>query len=321
MIAALILGGVFYFYNHTLYSSSGEGKVFEIEKGEGIREIAKKLKENDVIDCQSCFVYYMLSKSLSDNVFPEKYHLGNDLTIPELAVILTSEKEYEIKMTFPEGWTSWEMAKKIANNGFSDQKFLKIVANPSLEFLENHDLSKNLKNLEGYLFPDTYFFFEEESEDDIVSKMVNNFQNKITLEMKEDIEKQGKTLNEIITMASIIEGEVNNQKDRKIVSGIFWDRIKNGQALESCATLAYVLGENKKQYTFEDTRVSSPYNTYINPGLPPGPVSNPGIESIEAAIYPTFTDYNYFLSDPETGETVYARTLEEHNKNKDNHGL
>ena len=321
LITALVLSGVFYFYNQTFYSSSGKGKNFQIEKGDGIREIAQKLDEEGVINCRFCFVYYMLIKGISGNVLPEKYHISNNLTVPELAVILTSEKEYEIKITFPEGWTNQEMAEELKIQGFSGENFLEIAENPSPEFLKKHELPMAMENLEGYLFPDTYFFFEEEDETEIISKMLNNFGNKVTPEIREEIEKQGKTLEEIIIMASIIEGEVNNDKDRKIVSGIFWDRIKNSQALESCATLAYVLGENKKQYTFEDTRVESSYNTYLNLGLPPGPVNNPGLEAIVAAVYPTFTQYNYFLSDPETGNTVYSKTLEEHNANKDKYGL
>jgi UPF0755 protein len=102
----------------------------------------------------------------------------------------------------------------------------------------------------------------------------------------------------------------------EIVSGLFWDRIKNRQALESCATLAYILGENKAQYSLEDTQINSPYNTYRNRGLPPGPITNPGLNAIKAAIYPIYTDYNYFLSDPKTGDTIWSKTFEEHKQNK-----
>jgi UPF0755 protein len=119
-------------------------------------------------------------------------------------------------------------------------------------------------------------------------------------------------------MASVIEKEVRSANDMKIVSGIFWNRIKNGQALESCATLAYILGVNKSQYSYEDTRINSPYNTYINRGLPAGPIANPGLKAIEAAIYPEDTAYNYFLTASETGETIFSKTYQEHlnNKNK-----
>jgi len=117
-------------------------------------------------------------------------------------------------------------------------------------------------------------------------------------------------------MASLLEKEVNTKEDREIVSGIFWRRIKEGRPLQSCATIAYILGIDKWRYSFEDTRIKSPYNTYLHKGLPPGPISNPGVESIRSAIFPRKSDYNYFLTDPETGNTIFAETIEEHNQNK-----
>jgi len=102
----------------------------------------------------------------------------------------------------------------------------------------------------------------------------------------------------------------------KIVSGIFWDRIKNGQPLESCATLAYILGQNKPQYSIEDTKTDSPYNTYLILGLPPSPISNPGLQAIKAAIYPEYTKYNYFLNRQDTGETIFSVDYDEHLRNK-----
>ena len=115
---------------------------------------------------------------------------------------------------------------------------------------------------------------------------------------------------------------MTTSEDFKIVSGIFWKRIKIGLALQSCATLAYVLGENKEQYSLEDTQIESPYNTYKYKGLPPGPVSNPGLATILAALYPETTDYLYFLTDPnDRKNTVYSKTFEEHNLNKQKYGL
>jgi UPF0755 protein len=118
-------------------------------------------------------------------------------------------------------------------------------------------------------------------------------------------------------MASIIQKEVTSEADMKTVSGIFWNRIKSGQGLESCATLAYILGVNKPIYSLEDTQIDSPFNTYRNQGLPPAPISNPGAQAIIAAVYPDETDYVFFLSRPDTGETVFSRTYEEHLANKD----
>ena len=146
--------------------------------------------------------------------------------------------------------------------------------------------------------------------------MLNNFDQKLDEKMRKDIQAQGKTIFEVLIMASLIEKEVRSVEDMKIVSGIFWDRIKYGQALESCASLAYILGENKTVYSQEDTQINSPYNTYRNKGLPPGPIANPGLNAIQAAIYPQYTEYNYFLTDPETGQTIWSKTFEEHKQNK-----
>jgi UPF0755 protein len=179
-------------------------------------------------------------------------------------------------------------------------------------------------SLEGYLFPDTYRFFSDSRADEIIVKMLENFDKKLTPKMREDIAAQGRSIFEIVTMASLIEKEApinyasGENHDAKIISGIFWNRLKNGQALQSCATLAYVLGENKPQYSEADTKVNSPFNTYLNKGLPPAPIANPGILAIEAAIYPIDNEYNYFLTPAGTKKIIFSRTYEEHliNKNK-----
>jgi UPF0755 protein len=118
-----------------------------------------------------------------------------------------------------------------------------------------------------------------------------------------------------------VEKEVRSEEDMKTVAGIFWKRVKDEYLLQSCATLAYILGEDKTQYSYEDTQINSVYNTYLNPGLPPGPVSNPGLNAIQASINPEENDYYYFLSDPKTGKTIFSKTLEEHNLNKVRYGL
>jgi UPF0755 protein len=177
--------------------------------------------------------------------------------------------------------------------------------------------------LEGYLYPDTYRVFASSTPEEIITKMLSNFDKKLTPQMREDIAASGHTINQIVTMASIIEKEApisyqtGDNRDARIISGIFWRRLKNDQPLQSCATLAYVLGVDKKQYSGTDTQVNSPYNTYVNRGLPPGPISNPGILAIEAAIYPLASDYNYFLTPSGSQKIVYAATYEEHLRNKE----
>jgi UPF0755 protein len=206
----------------------------------------------------------------------------------------------EVSVLIREGLNSREMNAYLKEKGYlKDDSFL-----------------NSAKKYEGYLFPDTYRMFKDFTAEDLITKMRANFEKKLTPDLREAMEKSGHSPEDIIIMASLLEKEVRTEADMKIVAGIFWDRDAIGQALQSCASLAYILGVNKVQYSYEDTQIDSPYNTYKHRGLPPGPISNPGLKAIKAAIYPTKTDYNYFLSRPDTGETVFSVTLDEHNAAK-----
>ena len=326
ILLAIIAGSFFYFryqvyYSHGAYRSI---KMFKIEKGEGNGLVSSNLKNEGLISGKWYFYYYMRVHSLLNKILPGDYQLSGDMTIPEIANAITQEQSKFAKITFPEGWDSKKMAERLSANSFPGDEFLGIVENPPFDLTSRYSFFSLLPkgtSLEGYLFPDTYFFSQKFSAEEITGKILNNFDNQLTPDLREEIKRQGKSLKEIITMASIIEKEVKNDEDRKIISGIFWNRIKAGQPLQSCATISYILGVSKKQYSFEDTRIQSPYNTYLNRGLPPGPISNPGIASIKAAIYPLKTDYNYFLSDSQTGKTIFSKSIEEHNANKARVGL
>ena len=193
------------------------------------------------------------------------------------------------------------------------------------DFSEKYDFLKDKPtyySLEGFLFPDTYRVFSDASVNDVVDKMLANFDKKLTPKMRQDIAAQGKTIYEVIIMASLIEKEAPidysdlENKDARIVSDIFWGRLKSGQALQSDATLTYFLNDNKPSHSGADLEIDSLYNTYKYPGLPPTPICNPGLRAIEAAIYPLDTNYNYFLTDLDGGNIYYASTYQEHLQNK-----
>ncbi len=165
--------------------------------------------------------------------------------------------------------------------------------------------------LEGYLFPDTYAVAAGAQMDDILKLFLANFKKKAVEEIGEE------DIFETITIASLIEKEVISYEDKRLVSGIMRNRLKIGMPLQIDATITYLTGRRSVNIPILETRIKSPYNTYVNTGLPIGPISNPGIDSIRAAMDPKENDYFYYLSKP-TGETVFSRTLEEHNyaKNK-----
>lgn len=241
---------------------------------------------------------------------------------PEPSPIVYKEEK---TLKIIEGYRNRDIANLLLKNNLA-------TAEEFAQAQENFDVSKfpiltdkpKDTDLEGYLYPDTYRVFASSTATEIITKMISNLEKKISPQMRADINSQGKTINEILTMASIIEKEApinyasGDNKDAKIISGIFWRRITAGQALQSCATLAYILGVDKAQYSEEDTKVESPYNTYQHRNLPPGPIANPGILAIEAAIYPTATNYNYFLTPSGSKKIIYAATYQEHlnNKNK-----
>ena len=142
--------------------------------------------------------------------------------------------------------------------------------------------------------------------------MRDNFDKKLTTDLREEIQKQGKTIFEIVTMASLIEKEVREKEDKEIVSGILWKRLKNNIPLQVDATISYITGKQTTKISREETQIDSPYNTYKYLGLPIGPICNPGIDSIKAAIYPKNSQHWYYLSTSE-GKTIFSETLEEHN--------
>lgn len=267
-----------------------------------------------------------------------KQLIGRDKPLPE------PEPREEMEIRLLEGWSIKDMAnyfEKInlfTKEEFIESTFLKSfiieeeVLNEdgeknivSINLLERFEFLKDLKpesSLQGYLYPDTYRIFVDSKPRDVIIRMLENFDKKLSAEMRENIKKQSKTIHEIVTLASIIEKEapIDYQKsdnyDAKMIAGVFYNRLNNNQALESCATLAFILGVNKEQYSLEDTRVESPYNTYLHRGLPPGPITNPGNLAILAAIEPIDNNYFFFLTPSKTRDIIYSRTYQEHLNNK-----
>jgi UPF0755 protein len=203
------------------------------------------------------------------------------------------------RITLPEGLTSKEMSMIIAKElpQFDPMQFQN----------ETHDK-------EGYLFPDTYFFFTVATSGAVRTALEDNFFKK-TDALHQDALQGDKNWNDILTMASIIEGEAVTKEDRYIVSGILWNRIKNNMRLQVDAPFAYILGKGSLQLTLDDLKSDSPYNTYRSFGLPPTPINNPGLEAIDAALHPATTTYMFYLSD-KNGTMHYAKTFSEHKQNK-----
>jgi len=327
-VIVLIIAGLLYcgwFILQIFNPLNLEITEFTISEGEGVNQISYNLNQQGIIRSPFVFEAYAYLKGIESDFKAGDYILPSVINVKRLTeILIVGQSVEEWTLTIPEGWTINDIALRleaIGNfkaeelfeaTGFNQPKNKINFDISEYDFLDDHP--KNI-SLEGYLFPDTYRYFAYATIDDVLRKMLNNFDKKLTQQMRDDIIAQDKTLFEIITMASIIEREVKTEQDRPIVSGIFWNRLNIDMALQADSTVNYITGKKTPSVSLEDLEIDSPYNTYKYRGLPPGPISNPGLASIMAAIYPTDTDYLYFLTDTD-GNVYYAKTFEEHVKNK-----
>ncbi|MDR0931014.1 MAG: endolytic transglycosylase MltG [Clostridiales bacterium] len=218
-----------------------------------------------------------------------------------------------IKIVIPEGYEVRQIADLLEENGLINRKkFYDELENGAFDYPFIKNISRKENRLEGYLFPATYMISQTESEHEIIDKMLNKFNQVFDLSCYNAADNLKMTSDQVITLASIIEREAQGDVDRSKVSSVFHNRLDIGMPLQSCATVQYILKERKPVLSVADTQIKSPYNTYINKGLPIGPIAAPGEKAINAALYPADTDYYYFVFT--NGKHIFSKTLEEHNR-------
>lgn len=299
-------------------------QIFEIKRGENAWAVAKNLEDTRIIRSRFGFLYALARlKKLDGGMVAGEYRLAPEFSSREIALRITTGQAFsrDIRVTFPEGFTALQMADRLTEAGLPGEAFLSLVREPKEEWRSEFPFLGSIPlggGLEGFLFPDTYRFDRQADAERIIRVLLETFGKKAWPLFS------GQSLSdayETLVLSSIVETEVRSDRDRSLVAGIFLRRLSIGQPLQSDATVKYVLGLNKVQHSFEETRTDSPYNTYVHKGLPPGPIANPGLSAITATLNPVQNKTFYFLSDPKTGETVFAETFEKHVRNKAAHGL
>ncbi|MDA1038366.1 MAG: endolytic transglycosylase MltG [bacterium] len=281
-------------------SSGAEAVQFVIAEGSGVSIVADQLKKEKIIRSPILLKVYAKFTGQEDRVQVGDFELFKKMSAQSVLSIITNATASEVQVTLLEGWTLDDMGNYLDGLG--------VVSRAEWSKVATHDL-------EGYLFPDTYRFLKEVTAEEIVKRMREEMEEKITSAMRAEMDRRGINMHEVLTMASIIEREVRGDKDRRMVSDLFWRRLDIGMALQADSTVNYVTGGKNPSISFVDRDIDSPYNTYKYRGFPPGPISNPSLSSIEAAIYPESNDYFFFLTDPE-GKVYYGRTLGEHSTNR-----
>lgn len=325
-LGVIVLAGFFailYFPNN-----SARGTItFRIEEGSGVNEISADLYNAGLIRSKFVFETYVWLLRGEGRILAGEHALDSRNNIVMLTRILITGDAVvnETIIQLIEGWSMADMATYIEEKGVMSQAdFLQLADITDVRTLLPEaryaflDDKPEGKNLEGYLFPDTYHVFKNPTLADVVKKMLDNFDQKLSPELREEIQSQGRTVFEVMILASILEREVQSDVDMRNAADVFLKRIKIGMPLQSDATVNYITGKKATRPSLDDLAVDSPYNTYKYAGLPPGPISNPGLTAIRAAIEPTPNDYYYFITNA-AGAAVFARTLEEHQKNIQTH--
>jgi len=297
-------------------SNNSEPVTITVSTGDTLSSVAEDLANNGVIRSKLWFKYK--GRDIAENIKPGKYDIGPGLSIEKIFdIIQEGEQEEQIKITFPEGFTLYQFAQKIEEEGLgSTEEFI----NATNDYFNTKDFDFDTSdlyfNMEGYLFPDTYFFTKDQSMESIVLILASTMENIFTEEYRSRAQVLGLSTHEVLTIASLIEREAYNDDERSRISGVIHNRLEVNMLLQIDATVIYGKGEGKEHMTRvlkKDLRIDNPFNTYKNVGLTPGPIASPGKKSIYAALYPEDHDYFYYVLG-ENGH-VFSKTYDEHRQN------
>ena len=339
LLFALSFGGTLFALQRDATSERNAGSVrMDIPTGESVQNIAASLKREGLIRSATLFRFYLTYRELDRNLRTGTFLFPRDATYAELAQILVEGEGTEIAITIPEGFTVAQIDALLAEKGVTQagevltcarecdfSGFAFLPPPPSLGSAEvparvqaggRRAGDRFGSRLEGYLFPDTYFVSAPDfTAKAFLERLLGTFQQRVLAGLGQNFAASERSLQEVITMASLIERETKGDEERPMVSGILWKRFDSGRALDVDATIRYALGKVTEVLTRTDLEVDSPYNSRRHAGLPPGPIANPGLKSIQAALHPEDSRYWYYLHGDD-GVIHYAETNDEHNENK-----
>lgn len=298
VVAIILVGGFIFLFAPP--SDFPSGVTIVINRGTTLSDISKQLSDVNIVRHSPVLNLILRISGMSSGIKSGTYLFKSPENIFVVAHRLING-DYGVplvRITFPEGVTVRDISKRIAG----------VLPMSAQDFISTS------KQDEGYLFPDTYLFAPDTNIRSIIETMRANFDKKIAL-LADDIKTSGHSISDIVIMASMVEKEARTVENRRIVAGILWNRLSLGMPLQVDAVFGYIFNRDTYSPSFEDLKVDSPYNTYTHKGLPPGPICNPGLESIQSALYPTKTNYLYYLTGSDD-QMHYARTYTEHQANQ-----
>lgn len=307
----------FFSYQFQKRLSFEGNQKFRVIPGQGLKEISQALQSAGLVKSPLPFYWYAKLHKKERILQAGLYKISGNMGVAELASLFEKGSNVFINITIPEGFTIKQIVNRLEEKGLAinEDDFLTISEEmrASYPFLQS---APRAASLEGFLFPDTYRFPVDASFSEIVQDFLHNFQKQVNSDLMQAIIQTNHSPYEVLIMASILERELQTFEDKSIAAGILWRRLALGIPLGVDATVNYVTGKKTPALSEADMALDSYYNTYKYTGLPPGPISNPGLESIKAALFPKENEYWFYLSRQDNGQTIFSKTLQEHNQAK-----
>lgn len=321
MTMLVVAAGTLLFFNVLLAPAAKEPQlpqVVEIPDNASNAAVAEMLEDKGLIKSSLAFRVYSRYKGLDGKIKTGEYQLSATMSTPEIINIIIQANQIYNTFTVPEGYTVEQVAELLYQQGDVDkEKFLHLCKEGDFDYPFLPKKQAGIRYaLEGYLFPDTYSITRNDDEKSIITMMLERFVFKTgNLDFEQKAKSQGLTVHDAVTLAAMIEREARVEQDRPLISGVIYNRLEFGMPLQIDATVLYALGEHKEILLYEDLNIESPYNTYYVNTLPVGPIANPGLSSLQAAVEPENNNYLYYVAKPD-GSHAFSRTLNEHNRNK-----
>jgi len=296
------------------YSPSGNSEKITISQGMTVEQLAEKLQQRHII--RSVWAFRMLAWLRQDNfkLYVGDYQLAQTMSPAEIINDLLTGAEFT-RVTIPEGYTTDQIIALLVQKGVgSKEEFTKVITDDAFPYPFLQGAPKGIHRLEGYLFPNTYYIYIKTSPHAVIDLLLQQFAKELTPEVQKQLVTMKLSIPQWVTLGSLVEKEAVKESDRPLIASVILNRLKINQPLQIDATIQFLLAAPKPKLLNKDLQISSPYNTYLHKGLPPGPIANPGDASLQAALYPAQTDFLYYVAKKD-GYHVFAKTYAEHLKN------
>lgn len=318
LVAVVFLSIVFYGQLKPAQPGDPKDRLFVVKQGTSSVQIANSLEKEGFIKNARALLLYTKLTGNANKLKAGQYFLNPALTVPQLIDKLVQGKVATQTFTILEGYHLRQIVQVLAEQEIAtEEEFWKVAKEADFAFAFLKEIPQTVqaeKRLEGYLFPDTYTIPRGMPVKEVIEVMLKRF---AAVYQQLPPNETGLSTHEVVTLASIIEGEAMLDKERSVIASVFFNRLKIGQRLEADSTVQYLFDERKKRVLFKDLEIKSPYNTYRNKGLPPGPIGSPGEASLRAVLEADDTGFYYFVARKDnSGEHVFSKTLAEHNRNK-----